>query len=216
MSTTAKTSAPGDHAIYAKDTISEEVKICNATMYRGEITTPTKPSIQREYLEVFVKVEVSSVLCLGFRLCGCVFMLLLCAGHDTSLLVITNTLLEEVGLAGQRDVLHEVEWVGRLVDLLVSESNKQAIGNELDVLFHQSGIHAKKSARKSLSQELLLDFDRLGDDVLDGLLAWAMLQMGEKEACKVGVETLVTGDELVREGKTSHETALLQPEDGCE
>jgi hypothetical protein len=28
------------------------------------------------------------------------------------------------------------------------------------------------------------------------------------------VETLVTGDELVGEGKTGHQTTLLQPEDG--
>lgn len=36
--------------------------------------------------------------------------------------------------------------------------------------------------------------------------------MGEEEAGKVGVETLVAGDKLVRERKTRHETTLLQPE----
>lgn len=40
--------------------------------------------------------------------------------------------------------------------------------------------------------------------------------MGEEETGKVGVETLITRDELVREGETRHETSLLEPEDGGE
>ena len=143
-------------------------------------------------------------------------MLLLCASHDACLLIISDTLLEEVGLAGKGDILHEVERVGNLVDLLVAKRQKETISNELDVLLHESRVHAEKSARKSFSQELLLNLDGLGDDILDGLFAWAVLQVGEEKAGKVGVETLVTGDELVGECKTSHETTLLQPEDGGE
>ena len=40
--------------------------------------------------------------------------------------------------------------------------------------------------------------------------------MREQKAGEVGVETLVAGDELVGEGETGHETALLEPEDGGE
>jgi hypothetical protein len=131
-------------------------------------------------------------------------MLLLCAGHDTSLLVITNTLLEEVGLASEGNVLHEIEGVGRLIELLVSERKEQTIGDELNVLLHEVGVHAKESARKSLGQEFLLNLDSFGDDVLDSLLAGAVLQVREEKTSEVGVKTLVTGDELVGEGKTSH------------
>ncbi len=143
-------------------------------------------------------------------------MLVLGGVHDTGLLVISNTLLEEVGLAGQGDVLHEVEWVGGHVVLLVTEGEEEAISDELDVLFHQVGVHAEEGAWKCLSQELLLDPDCLGNYILDGLLAWAVLEVGEEEASEVGVETLITGNQLVGEGKTGHETTLLEPEDGGE
>lgn len=177
--------------------------------------TPLNPR-SRTCLEVLIEVEVSASFCLDFSLCGGILVLLLGAGHNTGLLVVTNTLLEEVGLASKRDVLHEVERVGGLVVLLVAEGEKKAIGNEFDVLLHEVGVHAKKSTGKSLGQEFLLDFDGLGDDVLNGLLAGSVLQVGEQKACKVGVETLVTGDELVGEGESSHQPTLLQPEDGGE
>lgn len=62
----------------------------------------------------------------------------------------------------------------------------------------------------------MLDAYSLGDDVLDGLLAWAVSKVGEEEAGEVSVETLITGDELVREGQASHESTLLEPENGGE
>jgi hypothetical protein len=40
--------------------------------------------------------------------------------------------------------------------------------------------------------------------------------VGEEETGKVGVETLVSGDELVGECKSGHESSLLEPEDGSE
>ncbi|KAI3486760.1 hypothetical protein L1887_49710 [Cichorium endivia] len=42
----------------------------------------------------------------------------------------------------------------------------------------------------------------------------ALLEVAEEKAGKVGVETLVARDELVGEGETGHEAALLEPEDG--
>jgi hypothetical protein len=71
-------------------------------LYRTQIPAPVKSEIlPTENLKVLVEVERASTLCLGFGLgCG-IFVLLLSASHDTSLLVITNALLEEVGLAGE-------------------------------------------------------------------------------------------------------------------
>jgi len=165
-------------------------------------------------LKVVIKGEVTTVLVLV--LLGAILLLLLGGGHDTSLLVISDTLLEEVGLAAEGDVLHEVEGVGGLVDLLIAEGDKETISDELNVLLHEVGVHAEKRARKSLSKELLLIYDNLGDDLLDDLLTRAVLQVRVKETGKVGVQTLVARDELVGEGKTRHETTLLQPEDGGE
>lgn len=40
--------------------------------------------------------------------------------------------------------------------------------------------------------------------------------MGEEQTSEVGVKTLITRDQLIGEGKPSHQPTLLQPEDGCE
>jgi hypothetical protein len=136
------------------------------------------------------------------------------ASHDTGLLVVADTLLEEVGLASQRDVLHEVEGVGGVVHLGVAESQQETVSDELDVLAHESCVHAEQSTWQSIREELLLNLDSLGDDGFDCILARACVEQREEQASKVGVHALVTGDELVGEGKTGHETALLQPKDG--
>ena len=168
------------------------------------------------HLEVFIEGEVADGV--GCRSgsrgpVGGLVLMLLCASHDTGLLVVTNTLLEEVGLAGQRDVLHEVEGVGSIVELLVAESEQQTVSDELDVLAHQGSVHAKESARQGIGQELLLDRDGLGDDVLDSLLARALVEKREQQASEVSVHALVAGDQFVGEGQAGHQTALLQPED---
>lgn len=58
--------------------------------------------------------------------------------------------------------------------------------------------------------------DSLLDDPGNSVGVRASSEMGEEETGKVGVETLITRDELVREGETRHETSLLEPEDGGE
>ena len=170
-----------------------------------------------EDLEIFLEVEVAGQA-LGLRSGrgAVLLLLLLCAGHDTSLLVVTNALLEEVGLASKRDVLHEVEGVGSVVMLGVAQSQQQAVSDELNVLAHKASVHAEQSTRESVRQELLFDCDGLGDDGCDSLLAWAVVQQGEEKASKVCVHALVTRDELVGECETGHETTLLQPENGRE
>ena len=159
-------------------------------------------------LEVLVEAEAAStagaLILLGF---------LLSASHHTSLLVVTNTLLEEVGLTSQRDVVHEVEGIGGVEVLLVSKGDQETIGDELNVLTHQIGVHAKKSARKSVSQKLLLNGDSFHDNVLHNLGVGAVVQVREEETSKVSVETLITRDKLVGECKTGHQATLLQPED---
>jgi len=60
----------------------------------------------------------------------------------------------------------------------------------------------------------LLNLDSLGDDLLDQLAFRFVLEVREEQASKVGVHSLVTGDELIGEGKTWHEATLLEPEDG--
>lgn len=162
-------------------------------------------------LEVIVEREITAVLSLDLLL-----GVLLGAVHDTSLLVFTDALLEEVGLATQGDVLHEVEGVADLVDLLVAEGDEEAVSNELDVLLHQVGVHAEKSARQSLGQELLLNGDGISDDVVNHLLAGTVVEVRVEKAGEVSVETLITRDELVGEGQARHETTLLEPEDGGE
>ena len=168
-------------------------------------------------LKVVIEGEVTTVLTLGIGGCDIIRRGdLLGAGHDTGLLVLANTLFEEVGLATEGDILHEVEGVGGAVHLLVAESDKESVSDELDVLLHQVGVHAQQSAGQSFGQEFLLDLDGIDDDIADDLLAGSVLQVGEEQASEVGVKTLVTRDQLVGEGQTRHEATLLQPEDGSE
>lgn len=154
-------------------------------------------------LKVFVKAEVTTVLVLILRFIRTGFFLVR-ARHDTSLLVIANSFLEEIGLASQRDGFHEVKWVGRVVELLVSESQQESICHELDVLLHEGSVHAKQGARKSVSQEFLLNGDGFGDHVLYSLLAGAVFDVREEEASEVSMETLVARNELVGESQAGH------------
>jgi hypothetical protein len=163
--------------------------------------------------KVFVEAETAAIL-IGLWCFGFLGLLRRC--HDTSLLVVADTLLEKVGLASQGDGFHKVERIGDVVALLVAKRDEETVGDEFDVLFHEGGIHAEQRARESLRKELLLDADGFGYDVLDSLLGWTLVDVGEKEAGKVGVETLITGDELVRERQARHEASLLEPEDGRE
>ena len=77
-------------------------------------------------------------------------------------------------------------------------------------------IHADESDWQSLGQELGLNLDSLADDFLNSLFGGLVHQMSEHQACEVGVETFVSGDELVAKRQTWHKTSLLEPEDGSE
>ena len=81
-----------------------------------------------DVLKVFVKGERTGFLVGGL-------------GHDTGLLVVGDSLFEEVGLTGQGNVFHEIEGVVDLVVLLVTEGDQESVCDELDVLVHQVGVH---------------------------------------------------------------------------
>lgn len=147
---------------------------------KNNVQSETKRTkgVRCAHLKVFVKVEVPTVFVL-LLLLPLDDLFLVRAGHDAGFLVVADALLEEVGLAGQRDGFHKVERVGRFVEFLVPERQEETVGDELDVLFHEVGVHAEQRARQRLCQELLLDGHGLGDDVLHGLLAGAVVQVGE-------------------------------------
>jgi len=134
---------------------------------------------------------------------------------DTGLCIIANPLLEEVGLALEGDHVHEIEGVGDVVHLGVAECDKEPIRNELDVLIHQGRVHPDERNGERLGEEFLFDRYGFGDNMLDGVGVGAFAEVSEQETGEVGVHAFVTGDELVGESETGHQTAFLEPEDGC-
>ena len=138
------------------------------------------------------------------------------AVHDTCLLVLGDALLEEVGLALHGDHLHPRERVTDVVDLGAVQLGQEAVSHELDVLGHQIGVHPDEVHGQCLGDELDLNVHGLGDDAANDVLAGAAQQLVVKQASEVAVQTFVSGDELVGEGQTGHQTSLLEPEDGAE
>jgi hypothetical protein len=65
--------------------------------------------------------------------------------RDVGLSVGRHPLLEEVGLLLEGAHVHEVEGVGRVVDLVVAESNEKAVSDKLDVLVMSFGVHANET-----------------------------------------------------------------------
>ena len=59
----------------------------------------------------------------------------------SSLGVVGYTLLEEISLALERDHIHKVEGVRRVVQFVVAKSHEESIGDELDVLTHELSVH---------------------------------------------------------------------------
>ena len=96
---------------------------------------------KEDHLKILVEAEVAPILIRLLRLT--VSGLLIRARHDARFLVVSDALLEEIGLAGQRDRLHEVERVGRIIVFGVPEREQQPIGNEFDILLHERRVHAQ-------------------------------------------------------------------------
>ena len=68
---------------------------------------------------------------------GCIF-------HNAGLLVFGHTLFEEVRLALHGDHLHPWEWVDDIVDFTCTKCDQETVGNELDVLLHEDGVHSNQ------------------------------------------------------------------------
>lgn len=142
--------------------------------------------------------------------------LLLGSDTDAGLGVLAHALLEEIGLALERDHIHPVERVGRAVDLGHAQRLQQAVGAELNVLAHERRVHADELHGQRVLDELLLDGHGVADDLVHARLGQLVDDLGVHEAREVAVQALVATDELVREAQTGHEPALLEPEDGAE
>ena len=152
-----------------------------------------------------------------WRLKICVESKHLASADDPGLLVVADALLEEVCLPLQRNHLHKVEWVLHVVELGVPEGDEQAVRAELNVLHHEVRVHPDEPHREGVGDELLLDVDRLADDVVEtGLRELVLEVVAVEQAREVAVEPLVARDELVAEGQAGHHAALLEPEDRAE
>ena len=70
-----------------------------------------------------------------------------CGLFYVGLLVLTDTLLEEVCLTSQGDHVHPLERVLNVVILGHSQSEKESVSDELNVLAHQARVHANELNR---------------------------------------------------------------------
>merc|ERR550534_1275247 len=84
--------------------------------------------------------------------------------HDPHPLVLPNTLLKEVGLPLQGDVLHEVEGVLHFVNLAEPELHHQPVRHKLNVLLHHVTVHPDQFHRQRLGQKLLLNGHSIHDE----------------------------------------------------
>lgn len=67
---------------------------------------------------------------------------------------LTDTTLEEVGLAFNGDVLHEVKGVFDIVDAWAAESDEETVADELDVSSHGVAVNAEQCHRQCSGKEL--------------------------------------------------------------
>ena len=155
--------------------------------------------------EVLIKVKLAGVV-------RCA----LCSELYASFLIVTYTLLEEVGLALERDHVHPFEGILDVVVLGNAKLEQKAIGYELDVLVHQSGIHTDKLYGKRLGHKVLLNADSFSDYLKDSLVSQFVVQMLVKETGKVSVHAFITRDQFVGESESGHETSLFHPKDSTE
>jgi len=90
---------------------------------------------------------------------------------------------------------------------------EQSVGDELDVLVHQARIHTDQLNWQRFSHKVALDFDGLANDLQNALVCQLVVQMLVKQARKVSVHALISGDQFVTEGQTRHKATFLEPED---
>ena len=76
---------------------------------------------------------------------------------------------------------------------------KEAVSAELNVLAHDARVHPDQLHGKRIRNKLLLDLNRVRDDLHDPLFRQTVDHLGVQQACKVAVHPLVAAYELVRE-----------------
>mmetsp|Transcript_8733 Transcript_8733/g.13966 ORF Transcript_8733/g.13966 Transcript_8733/m.13966 type:complete len:277 (-) Transcript_8733:444-1274(-) len=134
---------------------------------------------------------------------------------DTALRIFPNTFLEEVRLSLERNHFHPFKWIRCLVMTRASQGYQQAVGTELNVLLHQSRVHADQLDGKSISNEFLLNVHGMCDNLHNAVNGKFVLQLAVQEASKVTVQSFITRDKFVRKGQSWHQATLLEPKDGA-
>ncbi len=63
---------------------------------------------------------------------------------NVSLLIIRDTLLEEVGFALKGNHIHEVKRIRLVVNLLVPKRHQESVSDEFDILAHEVRVYANQ------------------------------------------------------------------------
>src|SRR5210317_74851 len=133
-------------------------------------------------------------------------------GVIVQLAVVTNPLLEEVCLPVQANVLHKIKWVLRVPNCWHPNLFEETIRHVLNVLGHLLRVHTDEVTGECVQDEPLLNFHGFPHNGVNGVHPRSIAQSLEEFHGKLLVETLITGNEFIREAQTWHETPLLQPE----
>mmetsp|Transcript_19132 Transcript_19132/g.42310 ORF Transcript_19132/g.42310 Transcript_19132/m.42310 type:complete len:216 (+) Transcript_19132:139-786(+) len=141
---------------------------------------------------------------------------LLSTSHHTGFLILTHPLLEEVRLALQRNKLHPVEWVAPVVNLGMAQSDEQPISHELDISCHHRLVHPNQIAWQRFADEFPLHIHSTPNDFMNNILGQLVLEHRVQQTGEVRMETLVSGNQLIRERQSRHQTPFLEPIDGAE
>ena len=81
--------------------------------------------------------------------------------------------------------------------LLDPQSLKQAISDELNVLYHQFGVHADQLNWQRLGNESLLHLYCFSNDLSKSLGTKLIVEMFVKQAGEISMHTFVSTDQLI-------------------
>ena len=81
--------------------------------------------------------------------------------------ILTYSLFKKVCFALEGYHFYPGERVGNMVGFWLFKSGEKAIGTEFDVLGHHVCVHADEGDGEGLSDELNLDINRFGNDLVD-------------------------------------------------
>merc|ERR1719509_200307 len=143
----------------------------------------------------------------------CKFVVFL-SSHNAHFLILPDPFFKEVSFALQLNGFHEVEWIDNVVSLGTVQLHQEPVRHKHDVLDHQLIVHSNQGHGKSFSQELTLNVHSILDNLQHSLLSWFVDQMFEEKTSKVSVKSFISGDQLIGERESGHQTSLLQPENG--